>query len=229
MESDRTQNAAGNELNTQVPPPLPEVSEAEVYSDESSTATPPLYSDEEIGYYDYDDTDRSIRGWLAFFLWVGIGLGAIISIVSVFNDLDTIKKYVTLPSFLTVFTYFYIFGFASLAIYTIQAFYRHKPDAVASAAVYVGMVISDGIAGVLLGMQHGGMDFSYFKPIIWGVIWGLFLNQSTRVEAVIPPETRKFGLLQYAFIIIIAIGLIGFYVSLDSMISDVESATPRIY
>lgn len=37
------------------------------------------------------EEEKSISGWLAFFLWVGVGLGALISVIMCKVSIDTLQ------------------------------------------------------------------------------------------------------------------------------------------
>ena len=75
------------------------------------------------------EEEKSISGWLAFFLWVGVGLGALISVI-----MGLAQTFV--QGFGWFFTSNYLIMMCSVlvtAILTIIAFYKRNSNAVALA------------------------------------------------------------------------------------------------
>ena len=75
------------------------------------------------------EEEKSISGWLAFFLWVGVGLGALIAVIM--GLAQTFGQ-----GFGWFFTSTYLIMMGSLlvtAILTIIAFYKRNSNAVALA------------------------------------------------------------------------------------------------
>lgn len=145
-----------------------------------------------------EEPDRSIYGWLALFLWGGVGLGSLMTVISTFKDLADFNGY-----FVSSHGTFLFGGvmaalvIAALGIFTIVAFYNRRPDAVAAAKVFTGLVALDGLITLVLAVTHNMTDLlpDAFREIGWGAVWFCFLLASKRVEAVIPEEERRPGII----------------------------------
>ena len=152
---------------------------------------------------------KELSGWTKFFLWVGIGFGATISVIFAFvNDvfaqgwlLATVNG---IPLFLLVAT----------AIYTIVAFYHKKSNAVALAKTYIAMIFLDLISCLAQSIlvddvildQMG--DF-YFKhaigSAIWCTIWFCYVQLSENIKDVFPVAKRSWKLFEKIVIAVFAI------------------------
>ena len=83
------------------------------------------------------EEEKSISGWLAFFLWVGVGLGALIS--AIMGVAQTFGQ-----GFGWLFSSTYLIMIVSLlviATLTIIAFYKRKSNAVSLATTYIAMIV----------------------------------------------------------------------------------------
>lgn len=147
---------------------------ASLQYDESSQA--------DYDYYDEDrPSDEPISGWLALFLYMGIGGGILITLIS------NLVTYLTTPT--SLFTWFdmaYFAIFAVTGIMTIIGFFRRWPDAVALAKTFVVMTFLSGLVLLFTGEFQEGL-----RPVVWGVIWFIFLCCSAKVDRIIPPSFRK--------------------------------------
>lgn len=129
-----------------------------------------------------------ITGWLAFFLWVGMGVGGAVSLCMMLKDIFTYD-----------YSLFYIFLragstvlLAAMAAYAIRAFYRRLPDAVAAARTYIVMVLLDGVVGLLIAIAYANSvtAVAAFREFVWVLVWSAYLNRSVRVRELFPPAGR---------------------------------------
>ena len=140
-------------------------------------------------YLKFDEEEEKIGGWMAFFLWVGIGLGLVVSTVRVFSQLfDQATGRIT--DFLSVL---YLALFVLIGVKAIVAFYRKKENAVPLAMTYCIMVALDafGILGVSLVSGQSGPWFLVFRNILWACIWVSYLCLSEDVKERFPKHERK--------------------------------------
>lgn len=138
----------------------------------------------------YDEnvpSDESVGGWLAVFLYLGVGLGTLITLFSTFAVLSE----PLLPSDFKLFGYGYILCFLVLAIMTLVQFHRKAKDAVAFGKGFTLLVLIDGIGCLFIG------EYSGIRSIIWSIIWFSFLCVSVKVERMIPPGYRKASITSY--------------------------------
>lgn len=138
--------------------------------------------------------DERINGWLAFFLWVGVGVGATISFFSILMAMfaDPFGWIVTSCQFVL------ITAIVLVAVLTILGFYRRWPNAVALAKTYIALMFIDGLFNGLVGflLEDASMAFDTFRSLVWSAIWFTYLLCSAKVAGRIPSETRRWGGLE---------------------------------
>lgn len=140
------------------------------------------------------EEEKSISGWLAFFLWVGVGLGALISVIM--GLAQTFGQ-----GFGWFFTSTYLIMMGSLlvtAILTIIAFYKRNSNAVALATTYIAMIVLDGVMSLVIAAvsEDSSMYPQAFRQLCWGAIWFSYLRQSSKVELIVPILTRTWNKLE---------------------------------
>lgn len=134
----------------------------------------------------------SISGWLAFFLFVGVGFGAVISCIIGFFDLQNVGL-----TLLGTSLYLAYYGCLLVtAILTIVAFYRRSTNAVSLAYTYIAMIFIDVImcAYVYYIFNDSATLMMGLRSLIWAGIWCAYLALSSRVENLIPRKTRTWKL-----------------------------------
>lgn len=137
-----------------------------------------------------NDENHTIGGWLAFFLWIGIGFGALMSVVIVclsFSEL-LISTWLVVAQLVTLLC------LCTIAISTIVAFYKRKSNAKALAYTYIATIVIDGIFAIAMYFAIADAQemnlIDSIRSILWGIIWGTYLASSTRVEHIVPrPRT----------------------------------------
>ena len=126
--------------------------------------------------------DDKIEGWMAFFLWAGIGLGIIVSVFQAFFS----------PSILS--SLLYISLFATVGIKAIWAFYKRKDNAVPLAITYCIMIGMDAIFLAILNLISANDAESWgqvLRGVIWSCIWLTYLYESDSIKYRFPKSTRK--------------------------------------
>ena len=132
----------------------------------------------------------SIGGWLAFFLFAMMAGSVVSAGIMIFQfDLREVGGN-WLLALSDPLSSILLFG---LACFTLYSFLQRRPGAVFLAKAYVVAVFLSGIL-VMLASGMDGEDYSFkdiVRPLVWSVVWFMFLCMSTRVETVIPSEYRK--------------------------------------
>ena len=151
---------------------------------------------------EYQET-LTVSGWLAFFLWFGIGVGALMSCVMIIGMIPT-SGYSFFGGFLEVLS---ILCLVAIAVLTIKAFYQKKPNAVALAKTYIAMIALDGVCSILYYIIFEEPLYLAFaiQPLLWSSIWFLYLILSTQVENMIPKSTRTWNITEKILIAIYAL------------------------
>ena len=128
-----------------------------------------------------DAAEEKISGWLAFFLWVGIGLNLVISFIQVLFQADVLIGLL------------YVTVFAVIGIKTIVAFYKRHENAVPLAITFCLMsamnAIYTAVAFSILGL--GTSTWSLFWGLLWASIWLTYLKASYVVNDMFPVSERR--------------------------------------
>ncbi len=188
--------------------------------------------------------ESGIRGWLAFFIWVGVVGGAVGSVLIGIKSLSG-------NTFGLAFSVVYgvlLFVLALTAVLTCIAFYRRSSNAVSLAKTYIAMIALDGISSAIiciLAKDTSGIALA-FRQLFWAIIWYSFLIKSQNVRSLIPEDRRKWGITEkillsiYVVIEILFVGGCAYmaksenpknlfykdYVYLDSAISEAQTGLP---
>lgn len=139
-----------------------------------------------------ESEDYQIGGWLAFFLWVGIGAGAIMSVIALIRIWNHLAYAPFILGSYVIITLCILY----IAIATIIAFYQRKNFAVPLAYIWVCL---NGLASIfgffmyaefskttqLSGDAHRILIES-IRGIVWALIWGCFIAGSERIKNIIP-------------------------------------------
>ena len=136
---------------------------------------------------------REISGWLAFFLFVGVGLGALLSVIFAIQDFSIYNYDIGLSYEMAILIAittegFLLLGIVILAIYTITSFYNYKPNAVALAKAYVIIIFTTNLISLIIGECE---DVKSIRGMIWGAIWFVYLVVSDQVNEIFPIRSRK--------------------------------------
>ena len=144
----------------------------------------PVLNEEQVS--PVSEEKPEIGGWLAVFLWIGLGVGALISLFNILSQIGMLTPVYVLVVLLIAGS------LVTVAVSTIVAFIKRKPNAVALAKTYIVMIAFDAVLSFINYGVFGEQDA--LKPglrsLTWACIWFAYLCCSTRVAALIPKETR---------------------------------------
>ena len=163
-----------------------------------------------------EENDDKIHGWMAFFLWFGIGLGLIISFIQALLSPNCIYS-------LIGFSIFAIVG-----IRTIWAFYKKRENAVALAFTYCIMI---GMDALFLAINNLIIDESetwwkVLRGILWAGIWITYLLHSEEVKARFPETKIKWHKFEKR--VLWALGIFYTVISLALYLNKLNSLTSRL-
>lgn len=163
-------------------------------------------------------SNTEIHGWLSFFFFAII-VGGLISAVYPITTFDVTDYAGNL--WIGLIDVLLGVGLFAIAIYTIFAFCKRKPNAVFYGRLYVILVLVTNVISVIGndGTGFEGMTQA-IRGIAWGIVWFLYLLFSNQVQEVIPKPFRKvskidWGVLTTIIIVPCLCFLIGM-LSLDS-------------
>lgn len=151
---------------------------------------------------EYQET-LTVSGWLGFFLWVGVGFGAVGSCIFAIASLKDIGL-----TFTTGLIYvLYLVSLLITAILTIKAFYQKAPNAVALAKTYISMIAIDGVVNIAncIILNDDSMWVDAIRSFIWAAIWLSYISNSTHVENMIPKSIRTWNITEKILIAIYAL------------------------
>ena len=167
-----------------------------------------------------EDADK-IEGWMAFFLWAGIGLGVLISVLQSFFSNSILSSLL------------YVSVFALVGFKAIRAFYKRSENAVPLAITYCIMIGMDACFLAILNLitNDAGLWGQVLRGAIWSGVWVTYLCCSDSVKCRFPEETRKWHRFEKITLWILGIlyiaVLIITYAANSSEASDAGKATPK--
>lgn len=143
--------------------------------------------------------DEKISGWLAFFLWVSVGLSTIVNIIITAINSD-VYAFLSISPLLLLQTV--------SAVLTIYCFYKRKGNAIACAYCYLLTILFFAIINLIgdaMGVSLSEKEIiSTIRSLVWVIIWFVYLYVSKQVERIIPINTRYWGKLSIILISSIA-------------------------
>lgn len=136
-------------------------------------------------------SNTSISGWLSFFLFAIIVGGLISAIypIATFNVADYANNFCLGAVDIVTGIFMLV-----VAVYTVFAFTKRKPNAVFWGRTYVILVFLTNIFVLISGStEDTGLQSASrsFKSAIWGIVWFLYLAYSNQVQRIIPKTFRK--------------------------------------
>ena len=166
---------------------------------------------------EYQET-LTVSGWLAFFLWIGVGGGAVWSVIFTIASL----KGIGLTFSTSLLYFFYIGSLLATAIFTIKSFYQKAPNAVALAKTYIAMIAIDGCVSVANGiiLNEDSMLVGALRSFIWAAIWFSYISNSTHVANMIPKQTRVWKVPEKILLAIYALSCIVVTCSLSHFVNN---------
>lgn len=174
--------------------------------------------EQEVLQNNAQEEPKPISGWLAFFLWIGVGLGAIISSVLTISELAGIGW--------TPFSIFVFIGYlgslVAVAVLTIIAFYRRKENAVSLAMTYVLMIALDGVLQIAIAVivNDETMIKDIIQSFVWSIIWFVYLICSKQVKEQVPEGTRKWKPMELILLAVFIISGISYCMGLNQVMKD---------
>lgn len=166
---------------------------------------------------EYQET-LTVSGWLAFFLWVGVGFGAVGSCIFAIASLKDVGL-----TFTTGLIYLLYLGcLVTIAVLTIKAFYQKAPNAVALAKTYISMIAIDGVVSIASSIiiNDDSMWVDAIRSFIWAAIWFSYISNSTHVENIIPKSIRTWNITEKILIALYALSCVLLVGSLASFVSN---------
>lgn len=137
---------------------------------------------------------------LVVFLWSGIGLGAVISLVLCLYYIIT-EGYGWLFSLITLAD---VAMLMVVAILTISAFYKRKSNAVALTKTYIAMMALSGVVSTILIFVTD--DYSQIEQAVGLLVWSYGCHKSMRksemIEQVIPTQSRTWNWPEKLFMVV---------------------------
>lgn len=166
---------------------------------------------------EYQET-LTVSGWLAFFLWIGVGIGAVWSVIFTIASL----KDAGLTFSTSLIYFFYIGSLATTAVLTIKAFYQKAPNAVSLARTYIGMIAIDGCVSVANGiiLNEDSMLVGAVRSFIWAAIWFSYISNSTHVANMIPKPTRVWKIPEKILLAIYTLACVIIVVGLTNFVNN---------
>ena len=177
--------------------------------------------------------ERGIKGWLAFFVYIWVGLG---SVFSFFFMLITLIRF-RADMDVSILLLFYEVIPLIVAIVTVRSFVLEKNNAVSLARTFLVLCAFKAfIVFVLCGIAKvNNWFYIYFFGIyVQCVIWLIYLNHSKQVEYVIPLETRTWKLFEkillsiYALLVLVFMLMCYVYVTMKVQIVAMDNSVEQV-
>jgi hypothetical protein len=147
--------------------------------------------------------DLKVSGWLAYFLWIGIGCGAILTIIS---TLISYSDFIITPLW-GFLLFLYLLCYVVCAVLTIKAFYKRQTNAVSLARTYIAMLVIDLVTTLIIYAIVDDFTEIYHcvRSFIWACIWFSYLSLSERVKDMIPSITRTWKMTEKMLLVIFTV------------------------
>jgi len=133
-------------------------------------------------------------GWLTFFLIV-IGIGGVLSPIRIFSTMSLSDYDIGIGHWFSiagaVSEGILVLGMTFLAFYTIISFNKYKPNAVKLGKSYLIIAFATNLLNLIVGDYEVSEINTVIIPLIWQVIWFIYLSQSNLVEELFPQKERK--------------------------------------
>lgn len=153
-------------------------------------------------------SDESPSGWLAFFLFFSMPLGAIAGLFTNIVSYSA-EDYGFVDLGLSVLL-------LGLAILTIVRFVKHKEDSVILAKTYLVVCFCINLLVLIAGGNDSSLIARLVRSTISAVLWFWYFSASEQVERLIPKATRKHTILSkwvIAIFVLAPIVFIGYVTS----------------
>lgn len=136
---------------------------------------------------------NGISGFLSFYVYWSIPLGILFTIIAFFATPKSLQFY-AYSLCLFLFDVVYLAIYLYLAIYTIYAFVKQKPDAVFMGKCCLAFIFVSNFLLIITGATGNGFLDNLSRLLsssIWCIVFFLYLSFSQKVKDYIPKETRR--------------------------------------
>ena len=133
-------------------------------------------------------SNTQIKGWLIFFLSV-ISIGGVGSAINAFTNFDAADYGGNI--WISAVDVFIGISLLAIAIYTVYAFVKRKPNALFYGRLYVFLVFATNIISAIGGDLELGTLKTAIRGVVWSIIWFFYLLLSDQVQRIIPKSFRK--------------------------------------
>lgn len=141
-----------------------------------------------------NDVKKKRDGWLTFFLIV-IGIGGALTPIMGFSTMSLSNYDLGIGNWFSVAGAvsdgILLLGMAFLAFYTIISFNKYKPNAVKLGKSYLIIAFTGNLLSLIVSDYDVSELSKLIIPLVWQVIWFIYLSQSNVVEELFPKEERK--------------------------------------
>lgn len=168
--------------------------------------TCPSYSCDEAASAEQERVkyEKSGWGWMMSFYWFVLAAGAVLTTIMTFTQFKPSEGL-----FYALADLVLQLGYAALCVYTIVAFSKRLPNAVALGKIQNFLLIAMNVFIILLNMVGGETDWysssaRLINSIFWSTIFLVYLYTNTKINAILPKESRH--MLKYDKPIIWSIG-----------------------
>lgn len=160
----------------------PEQNSQTAFGETDDVSIPSVYTSEWL------KSNTQIKGWLIFFLSV-ISIGGVGSAINAFTNFDAADYGGNI--WISAVDVFIGVSLLAVAIYTVYAFVKRKPNALFYGRLYVFFVFATNIISAIGGDFEFDTLKTAIRGVIWSIIWFFYLLLSDQVQRIIPKSFRK--------------------------------------
>lgn len=135
-----------------------------------------------------------VHGFLAFYLYFGVIGGIILTIVSALVSNVFASRIYSISRSLLACDILMTGSFIAIGIYTVVAFHKRLPNAVALAKTHlIWFAVTNGLALLSRSVGNGVLNnpVRLIISLVWAGIFFTYLTVSEDVKILIPKETRR--------------------------------------
>ena len=173
---------------------VPKQNSQTAFGETDGVSIPSVYTSEWI------KSNTQIKGWLIFFLSV-ISIGGVGSAINAFTNYDAADYGGNI--WISAVDVFIGVSLLAVAIYTVYAFVKRKPNALFYGRLYVFLVFTTNIISAI----GGDLEFATLKTairgVVWSIIWLFYLLLSNQVQRIIPKSFRKVKTSDWGFLTVL--------------------------
>ena len=157
--------------------------------------------------------EKDIKGWLAFFVYVWIGLGCILSVVLSLILLISQRADLDVSIFILLYDVFPLL----IGVATVRAFVLEKSNAVSLARTFLTMRVIICVVILIIGWVCASPFLYAYSMMgcVQCVIWLVYLHRSKQVKSVIPIEMRTWKssekILLSVYVLLVLFLILGVY------------------